>query len=277
MGAAGDMNRTVLTALALLGACRFDGGGLATDDAVDDDLDVDAGVAPDAAPDPGTPDAMPPPPPGTLIAKPAHGPVMLDGDDAEFAAAGANPVAWPIQQGAVYQTAALSYLPSAQVRVAAIHDAHAIYFFAEVVDAIQQFDSTTLWNDDGVTFYLDVLGDASGPFGADDHEIVVRGDGDWIDYDPVGGAATVTVARVATAGGYALEVKVTKASLGASVADAIGFDLLLTDDDGWGDGGYDALGVWFAAERPACATCCTTETRSMPWCDTTVYGTLRLE
>jgi hypothetical protein len=279
------MTRFATTTFALLlCACRFDGGGLeGSDDLATDDDDDDA-IAPDGAvgaPDAGeSPDAEPPDDPpvaGLLIAEEAIGAVTLDGSDTEFGAAGAVAVQWPIQSSAIYQTETNSYSASAVVRVAAIHDAQRIYFFAEVQDAAQQFDSEQVWNDDGVAFYLDVEGDASGPFDVDDHEIVVRGDGAWNDFGPVGTSATVTVATASATGVYRLEVAIDKASLGAEIGTTMGFDLLVTDDDGWTNSDYDALGVWYTSARPACASCCLQETENMPWCDTTLYGTLRLE
>jgi hypothetical protein len=281
------MTRIATTTFALLLlACRFDGGGLgaASDDdlADDDSLAPDGGAAPDAAISPDAergdpPDAPPQPVAGMLIAEDAVGAVTLDGSDQEFAAAGAVAVQWPIQSSAIYQTESSSYSASAVVRVAAIHDAQRIYFFAEVQDTAQQFDSAEVWNDDGVAFYLDVEGDASGPFDVDDHEIVVRGDGAWNDFGPVGTSATVSVATASATGVYRLEVAIDKASLGAAVGTTMGFDLLVTDDDGWTNSDYDALGVWYTSARPECTTCCVQETENMPWCDTTLYGSLRLD
>jgi len=289
--APGDMPRMGRTALALLmmsgiAACRFDGGGIApADDVGDDDVgdddsggvDADVTPPPDAAP--GHPDAMPPPQPaaGLLIAKPAHGPVTLDGDDDEFDEAGAMAVTWPIQGAAIYQRESQSYVASAAARVAAIHDHDAIYFYVEVDDVVQQFDSSEVWNDDGVSLFLDVAGDASGIFGIDDHEIVVRGDGLWKDYGPGGALTALSGEAIPEGGGYRMELRIAKDSLGATVGEDLGFDLLVTDDDGWNDNRYDALGVWFASSRPECETCCLNETQNMPWCDTTLFGTLRLD
>lgn len=164
------------------------------------------------------------------------------------------------------------------MRFAALHDATYLYFFAEVTDAVQQVDSgTSLWEDDGVAIYLDVLGDALGPPGADDHELLVRADGTWDDYGTEGLPALGDVVDVADATGYRLEMRFRKDSLNAPVGDALGFDLLLTDDDGWQDDQLDAIGLWFTSARPTCATCCTAEAAPMPWCDTTMYGTLVLD
>jgi len=275
--------------LASLAACSFDGGGVGGvggDDVAAPDATVGADApaaidGPIAPPDAETPpiDGPPADPPGTLHAEDAVGAVTLDGNDAEFVAAGAVALAYDIEDGGRYAPTSIDYVASARLEVRAIHDATYLYFFARVTDSIIQTDSVSdLWNDDGVALYLDVLGDALGPWAADDHELLVGADGAWGDFGPIGDPATVTVATGASTGGYALEIRVEKASLSAAVGATLGFDALITDDDGWGgDNDLDAFSVWFLSSRPACVTCCTTETQPMPWCDTTTFGTLVLD
>jgi hypothetical protein len=264
------------------GGCRFDAGGIVGDgtDAGGGDDDVVAidgsPGAPDGAPDPDV-DAGPLPIPGTLTAAPAVGAVTIDGSDAEFVAAGAVPVTYQIQNGRLYETTSNNYTPSAQIAVSAIHDSGSIYFFARVTDSIYQVDSTSVWDDDGIAVYLDVAGDASGPFAEDDHDLVVRADGQWSDYGPVGTSADLTTATLHPAGGYTIEMAVDKASLSSTVGDSMGFDLSLTDDDGWSNNGYDASSLWFMSTRPPCASCCLDQTTNQPFCDTSMFGTLILE
>jgi hypothetical protein len=270
--------------LVLAGACRFDGGGITSDDdgridgGGDDDIAAIDGSpgAPDAMPDVEL-DAAPLPAPGTLTAPPTAGAVTIDGSNAEFVAAGAVPITYAIQNGQLYETSTASYAPSSTVTLSAIHDDDAIYFFARVVDSVYAVDSVAVWDDDGIMLFLDVLGDAAGPYSFDDHGLVVRADGEWSDYGPVGTSADLTAATVHPAGSYSIEVSVAKSSLSATVGGSMGFDLGLTDDDGWSDSAYDASSLWFMSARPECATCCTDQTANQPFCDTTMFGTLILE
>lgn len=276
-----------LRASLLLGlaACSFNGGGVGADDVADPDAaagdDTPDAAAIDAAP---TIDAAPPidgppaDPAGTLHAEDAIGAVTLDGNGAEFAAAGAATIAWDIQNGQRYLTTHASYSASARLELQAIHDASNLYFFARVIDPTLATDSgADVWNDDGVTIYLDVVNDALGPYAADDHELVIRADGVWADYGPIGTPATVTGVAAAQINGYTIELAIAKSSLSAPVGTTMGFDALITDDDGWGDSNLDAYSVWFISPRPPCAACCTAEGIAQPWCDTTTFGTLVLD
>lgn len=278
------MNARLVVIMLLLGGCRFDGGGLAGDD-FDAQVGDDDVAAPDAdpgRPDAGdtAPDANVAPTPGELVAPDATGTVTLDAIDTEFDAAGAQPITFAIQNGALYETQSVQYTASSVVTLRAIHDSTAIYFFVEVTDSIVEVDSTEVWNDDGIALYLDAAGDAAGAFGADDHDLVVRADGMWDDFGPVGTAADLTGAVLQGNGTFTIEVKVTKSSLGTTVGDSMGFDLGLTDDDGWSSSvtyDYDASSLWFKSPRPECAGCCLTEATNQPWCDTTMFGTLILQ
>lgn len=275
-----------LAAVALLGlaACSFDGGGLAADDGVD--VDAAGDDAPDARPgDDGAPpdaeipiDGPPPSPAGVLHAEDAPAVVSLDGESAEFDAAGAATIAWNIQSGANYGTTHVNYQASARLELQALHDATNLYFFVRVTDAIEAIDSGgDIWDDDSVRIYLDAVNDGLGPYGADDHEIVIRADGMWGDYGPVGMSAALTGVAVAETDGYTLELAITKASLSAPLGTMLGFDALLVDDDGWGDSSLDGYSSWFIAPPPHCATCCTSEDTAQPWCDTSTFGTLVLD
>jgi hypothetical protein len=275
-----------LGAVALLGlaACSFDGGGLAADDGAN--LDAAGDDAPDARPgvDGAPPDAeiaIDGPPPtvaGVLHAEDAPAVVTLDGERGEFDAAGAATIAWNIQDGANYGTTHASYTASARVELQALHDTSNLYFFVRVDDAIEAIDSgTDIWDDDSVRIYLDVANDGLGPFAADDHEIVIRADGMWADYGPVGTSAELTGVAVAETGGYTLELRITKSSLSAPVGSTLGFDVLLVDDDGWGNMSLDGYSAWFVAPPPHCAACCTQETTAQPWCDTSTFGSLVLD
>ena len=275
--------RAVAAIAVALAGCSFDGGGVGAGDGDAAAPDAPAGDDPDAAAiDAAAPDAAPPPidgpppdPPGTLHATDAPAVMVIDGEGSEFE--GAPVLAWDIEDGERYVTTHASYTASARLELQAMHDPGYLYVYARVIDEAYQVDSVDLWNDDGIAIYLDVLGDALGPYGADDHELIVRGDGMWGDYGPVGTPASLTVAAVPTALGYSIEIQIDKTSLSATVGASMGFDALLTDDDGWGDSNYDAYSVWFVSSRPPCATCCVAEDAAMPWCDTTTFGTLVLD
>ena len=277
-----------LGALLLLGlaACSFDGGGIASDDVAD--FDAAGDDAPDARPGrdgaPPDPDAEipidgpPPSPAGVLHAEDAPAVVTLDGEGTEFDGAGAATIAWDIEDGANYGTTHPTYTASARVELQALHDATNLYFFVRVVDAIEAIDSgDDIWDDDSVRIYLDAANDGLGPYAADDHEIVIRADGVWADYGPVGTSAALTGIAVAETDGFTLELQITKASLSAPPGTTLGFDLLLVDDDGWGDMSLDAFSSWFIAPPPHCAACCTAEDTAQPWCDTSTFGSLILD
>jgi hypothetical protein len=257
-------------------ACSFNGGGVVLDD---------NGGAPDARPHGGGDDApdaaveLSPDAavvhsnPGELRSMPAPTTMNIDGNDAEYANAPA--ISFEIQNGRLYQ-AVSGYTPSAAVTLRAIHDDAHLYFFAHVDDSIIKVDSPDAWNDDGVTLFLDVADDASGPYAEDDHALVVRADGTYTDYGPVGTSANLTVATARPNGGYDIEVQVDDDSLSSTVGSQVGFDLLLTDDDGvGGDTNYDASSLWYQSSRPACPDCC--QNGASPWCDTTMYGKMMMQ
>ncbi len=278
------MHRLVplLLLLVTAAACRFDGAGFASDDAVGIDGAAGDDVATaDAMPDPDDPDGMPldgspePPAAGVLHARPVVGAVALDGNELEFVAAGVDFASFDIVEGELLELLD-GYTGSAQVRFGAMHDATYLYFFAAVTDETIQVDSTDVWNDDGVVFYLDGNGDALGGFGNDDHAVVVRGDGMWQDYGN-GPAPTLSGTRLLVTGGYNLEIRIARSSLSATIGASMGFDLALTDDDGRVDSDYDGWSMWFKSDRAECASCCTGSGPSDPYCDTTLYGTLMLD
>lgn len=270
----------LLLILLAVAACRFDGAGFASDDSASidggggDDV-AEADAAP-GAPDAESPDAMPPPPPpGVIHSRPALAAVVLDGNDLEFVAAGVEFKTYDIRDGALLELLD-GYTGSAQVRFGAMHDATYLYFFAAVTDETHQVDSPEVWNDDGVAFFLDGNADALGTFAADDHAIVVDGDGSWMDYN-TGPDPTLTGTRLMVTGGYHLEIRLTRSSLGATIGGSIGFDLALTDDDGRVDSDYDGYSMWFKSSRAECAACCPGAGPSGPYCDTTLYGSLVLD
>jgi Carbohydrate family 9 binding domain-like len=270
------MGTAVLGAVCMLGAaCTFDPGG----------ANQSYGGEPDAA--------MPPAPPvdaGEIVPTPdaappaeAHGQVHcrrvtsapeLDGRLDEWPQGGRA----GFDMGHAAQLAPSAfYVPSMTVELRCAHDASQIYFAIHVTDDVRVVDSIDLLDDDGFSLYLDAHGDASGAFGEDDHDLVVRADGTWNDY--ASGAAHLTLDGVVladpAADGFTAEIAIAKASLGTHgvLPAQLGFDLALTDDDGLGAFAY---GLWFLSNRQSCTACCPASNPAA-WCDTTTYGSLLLD
>jgi hypothetical protein len=275
----------VLGAVCALGAgCAFDASGTPRTSEGDDDspFGADASVAAPAdanVPLPPLPDAAPPPPPpdarGELRCPRATTRPVLDGQLEDWPAAEMKAFdmaqADQIDEGGFYSASM-----SASIRCA--HDAERLYFGVVVHDDHRVVDSSALYDDDAVHFYLDARADAAGPYGTDDHEIVLRADGMYHDYAQ--GAAAVQLEGVVVGNGpgadFTIEISILKTSLGGAspLPPRLGFDLGFTDDDGFGAHAY---GLWYLSQRPSCPDCCTTTPDARAWCDTTTFGGLELE
>lgn len=284
---AGMVAVMVSGAVCALGAgCAFDASG-AQGAAGDDDS---PGV-PDAAVVEPTADAMPPPPPPadaapTLPPPDPRGELhcprvttmpVLDGHLEEWPAA-AETKGFDMAQAAQVLDESAFYSSSMSASVRCVHDDQRIYFGVVVHDDHRAVDSTALYDDDALLFYLDARGDASGPFGSDDHELVLRADGMYKDYSQGAAPAQLegVVVSAAASADFTVEIALPKTSLGATgpLPGRLGFDVALTDDDGFGAYAY---GLWFLSPRPNCATCCVNAGGARAWCDTTTFGGLVLE
>jgi hypothetical protein len=257
-----------------VGACSFDATGVGAGGGGGDDDDT----TPDAAPPPvGQPDAAPPvdppDPPGIVRARVAPPGIAMDANLAEWGGAlwyevdiGNSPhkLVW----GPGYQS-------SFNARFALLHDAQYIYVAILVEDDVAASGGGQLFEDDGIALYLDAQHDASGPFGWDDHEIIVNHLGTWQDYAPAAAAVDLTGDLATTATGFTLEFRLAKGSLGATLGGELGFDLALIDNDGLGTAGADSYGLWYVSGRPACPSCCAGTPEA--WCDTTLFGTVVLD
>jgi hypothetical protein len=284
---AGMVAFMVSGAVCALGAgCAFDASG-AQGAAGDDDS---PGV-PDAAVIESHPDAMPPPPPlpdaGPTLPPPdprgeLHCPrvmtmPVLDGHLEDWPLV-AETKGFEMGQAAQVLDESAFYTASMSASVRCLHDDQRIYFGVVVHDDHRVVDSTLLYDDDAVHFDLDARADAAGPYGTDDHEIVLRADGMYHDYAQ--GAAAVQLEGVVVTNGqsadFTVEIALPKTSLGATppLPARLGFDVALTDDDGFGAYAY---GLWFLSQRPVCATCCVNQGGARAWCDTTTFGGLVLE
>jgi hypothetical protein len=277
----------VLGAVCALGAgCAFDASGTprgTLGDDADVPLGADASVVTPAdasPPPPPRPDAAPPPPPpdprGELHCPRATTRPLLDGHLED----------WPVAEMKAFDMAQADqideggfYSASMSASFRCAHDTDRLYFGVVVHDDRRVVDSQTLFDDDAVHFYLDGRADSSGPYGSDDHEIVLRADGMYHDYAQ--GAAAVQLEGVVVSGGnlsadFTIEIAILKSSLGVAGAlpPRLGFDLGFTDDDGFGAYAY---GLWFLSQRPSCAGCCTMTPDARAWCDTTTFGGLDLE
>lgn len=269
-----------LIAAVTVGGCRFDPSGINQDV-----LDPDGGIATvDARPD-GDPDGAPPASDGGSLPDAAVSslgayraarvatPPTLDGERTEWPEAGF--VTFNIADSAIRVGEHPSYVNSATVRFAMSHDATNIYAFLDVSDDRLIDNSTELYDDDAVAIYFDANGDRSGPYGQDDHEILISSSGFFADTGPNGVNLEISGDVQTNSGGYVIEIAITKASLSPQASTVLGFDLALIDDDDLGSTAADMYGVWFEQPVPHCTACCPGGT-GRPWCDTTFFGTVEL-
>jgi hypothetical protein len=275
----------VAAVCALSVGCAFDPHGTRASGGDDDDDGREADASAPPPPPPGTidagpaevPDAAAPPVdgPGTLHCRRVTEPPLLDGQIDDWPLEGLS--GFDMDSAAQIVDESLLYQASMAVEFRCAHDAQNLYFAVHVLDDQRVVDSTKLYDDDAAHIYLDARGDAAGAFAGDDHEIVVRADGQWHDYAeppaPVGLTGSVLADRASE--GFTIEIAIAKASLGASPLPArLGFDLALTDDDGLGSFAY---GLWFLSERASCPGCCSSFAGTRAWCDTTTFGGLALD
>lgn len=273
------MPRCLLTStfvLALgLGACGFQPGGApAEPGAVDaattgddaapaiDGRAIDAPAVPIDAPSDE----------GVVRAAPLTAAADLDGVATELG--GSTVYSLDLASAAQVELAA-GYTPSMRATLRAGHDAQYLYLFFEVIEAKpHQGDSSSTWENDAITFYLDGADDRGGAYGGDDHEVI-------IDYRPVygiypstnGADPTLEAVRLPTDEGFTVEVRLPRAELGTQPsAGRIGFAWGVIDDDG--GGAADGYGLWYARTAPRCVDCCAGEARAEAWCDTTLLGEL---
>src|SRR5690606_23163489 len=116
-----------------------------------------------------------------------------------------------------------NYRPSASVRFASQHDDTYIYLMLVVTDDAVVSRGDPLYDDDSVSLFIDAAGDRAGPYGADDHEIVIGAAGTYVDYAAGSHAAVVgTVERTAT--GWLAEIGIQRDTLSARpLPRALGF------------------------------------------------------
>jgi len=264
--------------LAGVGGCAFDPSGVAWDGAGGGPADGPTDTDIDAAA--GTPDARPPTADaavsgdGLLISRRTTVPPTLDANPSDWSQA--SWVGYAIADSALFAWRHTSYDDSAAIQFASLHDDQYIYFFFDVTDDLIRIDSTSLFEDDAVNIYIDAAGDRSGPYGADDHELVVDAAGTYDDYAVGAAPLTLSGQVMQTGTGYRIELRISKTSLGASpLPSNLGFDVAITDDDGFGNSDSDCYGLWYVAARQHCTACCSGGAQA--WCDTSVFGRLVLE
>jgi hypothetical protein len=124
-----------------------------------------------------------------------------------------------------------------------------LYVLVEVTDDSQQNDSgVSTWHDDSVEIYIDANNDKPTSYGNNDYRyhFVWNGSSLTIKELQHNAVAGVVAARVATATGYIVELKLPWSTLGQSsvaVNALLGLDLHINDDD---DGGSrDGKKAWF--------------------------------
>lgn len=268
----------------LCAACSFDASGVgggspgsADGSITGGGTDATAYLPPDARL-PGPPDAAPPPPPGRVRCAPLEGrSLSLDGDLSDWA--GAEVIPFDVADSPHRDFVASGYHDSASLTLRALCDADSIYLGILVTDDVAGNDSSPIYQDDAVAIYLDAGGDRSGPYGWDDHEILIGSDGYWDDY--AGGSQPGLVGAVEPAGegaSWVIEVQISKWSLGAgTLPSEVGFDVAIVDDDRLGGADADLFALWYEAPVAHCSWCCSSWPHPEPWCDTTLLGTLDLE
>lgn len=262
-------------AIVFASACSFDQSGIEGDATAG----IDARAITDA---PTTADRQPhvdsrPAPDaditqaGTILSRPA-GDLAMDADASDWGAA-----IWTefdIEDAALRANCIATYQPSTRVRFASLHDATYLYFFFQVSDSLLNTDGPYLYDDDAIILYLDAAGDRSGWYGWDDHKIALS-DGYWQDYADSSSEISLTGDYATTGAGYNFEIRIRKDSLGAApLATNLGFDVMLADDDTYGE--TDCWGWWYIAPAPHCGDCCEGDI-SYPGCDTSVMGRLVLQ
>ncbi len=256
--------------------CSFDVSGLENDGGASTDGRSDAFGPADARSDaPVSPPDANSDSPGVLISVPTTHEPTLDGYTDEWGSARWR--TFDIANAPEYWVRNDGYENSAKVEFASMHDAVNIYFFLAVSDDLLVSDSYDIWRDDAITLFIDAAGDRSGPLGYDDHEIAIGEDNTYADYAMPGVSDITLGGIVANAdGGYNIEIRIRKNSLGASpLPDRLGFAISISDDDAIGDADVDCYAPWYVAPGPHCADCCSGGP-AYPWCDTTVLGQLVL-
>lgn len=275
---------TCIALAALVGACSsaacsFDEGGIFGDrDASSSDGRFDASGFGDARPDASSsrPDAAGESP-GVLVSVATEEEPSLNGLTDDWEAARWR--SFDIADAPEYWVRHQAYTNSAKVDFASMHDATNIYFFFAVSDDHLQSDSLEIWRDDAITIFLDAAGDRAGPIGYDDHEIAIGEDNTYVDYGVSRGASDITLGGIVVSGGggYQIEIRIRKDTLGADpLPGVLGFTISISDDDDLGDHSVDCYAPWYTAPGPHCSECCGGDP-PYPWCDTTTLGQLVLQ
>jgi hypothetical protein len=260
------------TSVSVEGSGAGDDAGFFSSDA-GGQADAEGSSNADAQSQDTSPDAAPDVPEGTLRSFPTTSALEMDGDlDAAWQSASFIDYAISDSDQLIVVP---NYIPSASVRFASLYDSSKIYFFFEVTDDLLVTDSINLYDDDSIELHIDGLNDRSGPLGDDDHWVVIGSDGNYQSLGP--DSISVTGVIKTTPAGYNIEIALNRDELGgASTATTLGFNLGLNDDDGHGNSGVDAYGLWHLPDSPSCASCCTGEADKYAWCDTTRLGQLVL-
>ncbi len=276
-----SMRFAMLASAAVVGACSFD-TSVAFESASggnNDTLSTDAGPAPDsaessvadAAPQ-GTADAAPSVSDGTLQSFRRTQELTLDGE-LEAVWQAATFVDFAIADSPQLEALG-SYIPDASLRMASLYDDDSIYFFIEVVDDLLVDNSVSTYNDDSIELSIDGQNDRSGPYNDDDHWLVIGAEGVYASLGPAPIGLVGSILPTAT--GYNIEIGLDREDLGAGNNSMLGFNIAINDDDGEGNTGIDAYGVWHLPLTDSCTSCCAGQGGSYPWCDTTRLGQLQL-
>ena len=230
-------------------------------------LAPDAGdPGPGSAPDSAPTDPKPTSGPGHLIAhKVSIPPSVQDSAYVESEWHDADDI-WFDMNDSVIDMNDGDYTASATARIAAVHTETDIYLLVAV-------DDTDVRDGDAIELFIDSAGDALGPYGVDDHDLVIGPYRDGVmQYNDRASDLDIGGMLIPTKGRYVMELRIAKNSMGADpLPQTLGFNFAIIDQDADGLG----YGLWYAAAGPHCENCCE-DVETGPWCDTTTNGMLTL-
>jgi hypothetical protein len=263
------MSRILALSLLLLGACSIDAsvrgkGNTGVTPGPAPSPDAGPEVPPDSPPDADVPAPDPTSGPGTLVSVGTDTPPNIADDlfdpeewaDADFTGFEIEDAALREKQG--------NYSFSASVEFASMHTDTDLYLLLKISDDL-------LLDDDGLVLMLDAKGDATGPYGMDDHLFWVGPTGLQF-LSPMADNFIFSGTIHPTDDGQVIEMLIDKSSLGAaSVSNGMGFNIAINDADEGGVG----YGVWHIEPGERCTNCC--QGQSAPSCDTTMLGDLILQ
>ncbi len=141
-----------------------------------------------------------------------------------------------------------------------------LYLLADVSDESKVNESTNIYDDDGVEFYVDINNDKASTYGANDVQYTFGWDnGTTVGVLPSGRSTTgITYSAVPRTGGYIVEARIPWTTLQGTpaIGQLLGMDFMINDDDD--NGARDGKLSWNASTDDA-------------WQDPSLFGTAILQ